>query len=342
MDSADTAPDVPDDAPAAPDPGAASRARKAELVRRLDRLGLLGLAIAEKAHMLAMRTMDRDIAAIDAAAPGEALPPAESNGPVLSFARASRAVRDTVAMELRVEAPPAAPQPDEDENAHRRTGAGRRRLNRMKDEVRREVENAIRANAKPADVRRLMFDLDERLDDAEVEAEFETLTQGQMVLRVCDDLGVQPDLTQWTVEMLREAYIAVFPDRPLPESLVERQHVLNGGLTKGPPVEKLPTGFIGSPGVPSALEMMGGLPAQTGAAPATAAAPSPDAPAPEEPLPPGYRRLGAMVFEPDGAALPRGAQAAPQAQLPRPSDAAAAGDASAGRLRNRLGGMLSR
>jgi hypothetical protein len=74
-----------------------------------------------------------------------------------------------------------------------------------------------------------------------------------MVLSVCEELGVKPEMTQWSDEMLRTAYIAETGEEPnLPP-------LPTGGMAKGLPAEqrldKLPNGVIGTPGVPPAIEV---------------------------------------------------------------------------------------
>ena len=191
MDSAAHGPHQPTPASGKPDAEAAACARKPVLLARLDRLGTLAMDLAERTQVLAMRATDRDIAALEAAPPDSPALPAESNGPVLSFARASRVARDCIAMELRIAAGDAA---DDDASDRRISPAARRRLTAMKNEVRGQVEGSIRAHAEPLLVDRLLLDLDERLDDPDVEAEFGVLTIGQMVLSVCRDLHVKPEM----------------------------------------------------------------------------------------------------------------------------------------------------
>jgi hypothetical protein len=209
---------------------------------------------------LLLKVVARESAAYDAAEaasqPGE--PPAplklRLNSPalVLGFTRLVRAMRDLTASPAtpggatarKSSAAPAAP---------RMSTAAKRRLNGMKDEVRKHVERSINTNGEARDAQRLLLQLDKRLDDADVEAEFSTLAIGQMVLNFCDELGVKPEMTQWSDEMLRTAYIAETgeePDLPPPP---------RAGMAKGLPAEerldKLPNGVIGTPGVPPAIEV---------------------------------------------------------------------------------------
>jgi hypothetical protein len=218
------------------------------------------MRLARDLHGLLLKVVARESAAYDAAEaasqPGE--PPAplklRLNSPalVLGFTRLVRAIRDLTASAAtpggaparKSSAAPAAP---------RMSTAAKRRLNGMKDEVRKHVERSIKTNAEPHLVEGLLFDMDERLDDPEVEADFGTQTIGHMVLDLCVELGVKPEMTRWPDEMLRASYIAETgcePDLPpLPK----------GGMAKGLPAEerldKLPNGEIGTPGVPPAIEV---------------------------------------------------------------------------------------
>ena len=250
MDSAAHGPDQPTSASGKPDAEAAARARKAVLLARLDRLGTLAMDLAERTQVLAMGATDRDIAAMAAAPPDSPALPAESNGPVLSFARASRIARDCIAMELRIAAGDNA---DDDASDRRMSPAARRRLTAMKNEVRQQVEGAIKAHAEPLLVDRLLLDLDERLDDPDVEAEFGVLTIGQMVLSVCRDLHVKPELRLMSEDMLQSAVSAHY-GTPMPPPAVA-QHGMTKGMAADPTVEKLPTGVIGTPGVPPAIDL---------------------------------------------------------------------------------------
>jgi hypothetical protein len=222
-------------------------ARRAELVGRLDRLGLMGMALAEANQRVAVRAAARDRATLEAALPDTVLPPAEGDVPSLNFSRAARVVRDCVAMELKIT-----------RTARReaaRAGAWtRKRLNAMKGEVRQHVEKSIRTNAEPRHVNQMLFALDARLDKPEIAADFGTRTLGQIVLGVCRDLEVEADLTGWSDDMLHTAYAAVRnwewkPPAPAPK------HGRAIGLKPDPTIEKLPTGVIGTPGVPPAMDV---------------------------------------------------------------------------------------
>jgi hypothetical protein len=252
MESAAHGPSQPAAASGIPDAASVARARKAVLLERLDRLGLMGMELAEDAQKLARATVARDLAALEAAPPEAQAAPMQSNGPALSFARAARVARDCIAMELRINEPANAARSGE-ARARRISPSGRRRLNGMKDEVRKHVERSIKTNAEPHLVEGLLFDMDERLDEPEVEAEFGTSPIGHLVLGLCEELGVKPEMTRWPDEMLRKSYVAETGREPNLPPLPK------GGMAKGLPAEerldKLPNGVIGTPGVPPAIEV---------------------------------------------------------------------------------------
>jgi hypothetical protein len=261
-------------------------ARKAELAGRLDLLGLMGMALAEATQTIAVRAVARDMATLQAMPPDAIAPRAESNGLARSFTRASRVVQGCIEMELKITAPPAARRGDQ---TPRLGASARKRLNAMKNEVRQHVEKSIRTNAETRDVDHMLFALDARLDAPEVEAQFGKRTLGQIVLSVCRDVDVDPDLTGWSDDMLHTAYAAVRnwewkPPAPTPK------HGRAIGLKPDPTIEKLPTGVIGTPGVPPAMDVPPwphpAPPQQTPPAPVPAPAPA-SAPA-AEPLRNGH------------------------------------------------------
>ena len=133
----------------------------------------------------------------------EALAPAEEPRPPspfgggdlgLMFTRIARAVRQTVALETRVAADRGTAQA---RHAAQLAGEARSQLSRRKDKLRRIVEQAIEAEAHGSEAEHLLIDLDERLDDAEDDADFADAPIADQVARLCADLGVTPDWTLW-------------------------------------------------------------------------------------------------------------------------------------------------
>ena len=171
----------------------ADGARAARAEWRLEMLGQL----AEMGMRLA-REVERQ--AMDAVAGDEVVPavPAGRGGGVgsggdfgLTFARIARAVRQTLALQARLDSEAGL------QAVAARTGreaAERKRVKQTKDRVRGCVEDAIRAGADGGDAEALLLDLDERLDDPEIVDELGSRPIGVIVAGICDDLGVKVDL----------------------------------------------------------------------------------------------------------------------------------------------------
>jgi hypothetical protein len=103
----------------------------------------------------------------------------------LTFARISRAVRQTVALEARLE--------QEAAGIRRAQGAQR------KHQAQRHVERILVAEASEADADDLLADLYERLAD-EDDCDFADKPLGEIVARICADLGVTFDPEVWQDE----------------------------------------------------------------------------------------------------------------------------------------------
>jgi hypothetical protein len=187
-----------DPAPAKPEVCACcdGELRAARRLAVLGELAEIGLALA--------RSLGRQVA--DAAAAEPAGRPRPSGGdPALAFSRIARAVRLTLALEARFD---QDGQAAEAERAARRADDERARLDRriggliLKDEARAIARAAIEAEAGERggeiDVERLLADLDERLED---EADWDCDRPiGEMVARICRDLGVAFDADAWVDE----------------------------------------------------------------------------------------------------------------------------------------------
>jgi len=135
-----------------------------------------------------------------------------SDGPAM-FERVARAVRQTIALRLRLEADALARQlRGAAEPAAREAGASRTR-ERRKTRVKRLVEAAIEADAgrraDPGDSERLLLDLHERLDDPDIAAELANRPIGEIVAGICRDLGITRDCSRWPDE---PPWMAAAPD----------------------------------------------------------------------------------------------------------------------------------
>jgi hypothetical protein len=111
----------------------------------------------------------------------------------LTFSRVARAVRQTVALEARLaEVQPARPT---------RTISDRWRGVRRKRQVEEIVSVIIESEPEHEfDGEQLLVDLQERLADGDEEADFADRPLGEMVARICCDLGVAVDWSRFKDE----------------------------------------------------------------------------------------------------------------------------------------------
>jgi hypothetical protein len=75
-----------------------------------------------------------------------------------------------------------------------------RRVERRKTKVRTAVERVIDAEADESDAENLFYDLTERLESDYDETDFADRPIGELVARICRDLGVTPDWSLWQDE----------------------------------------------------------------------------------------------------------------------------------------------
>jgi uncharacterized membrane-anchored protein YjiN (DUF445 family) len=108
----------------------------------------------------------------------------------LVFARIARAVRQTFALEARLA--------EDRRTAEAATTA--RRVERRKTKVRTAVERVLDAEAVESDAENLFYDLTERLETDYEDADFADRPIGELVARICRDLGVTPDWSLWQDE----------------------------------------------------------------------------------------------------------------------------------------------
>jgi fused signal recognition particle receptor len=148
----------------------------------------------------------------DAAEGANARPAARAGALSLAFARVSRAVRLTVALEARVEQDARAPARAVIEAAARAEDHARRAVDAeaqrrreslaaIAQEVTEAVEGLIEdaAFADEAAGDRLYEDLVERVDALD-EDEMEARPTVELIARICGDLGLEPDWDLWADE----------------------------------------------------------------------------------------------------------------------------------------------
>ena len=159
-------------------PSDSAEARTARHLSGLAELGEIGMELA--------RLVRRQAAEQAAANPDGAVD--ESLG--LVFARIARAVRQTFALEARLA--------EERQMAQAATAA--RRVERRKTQVRTAVERVLDAEADESEAENLVYDLTERLESDYEDADFTDRPIGELVARICRDLGVTPDWSLWQDE----------------------------------------------------------------------------------------------------------------------------------------------
>jgi hypothetical protein len=195
---------------------------RAESVRMLGELAQIGMAISRSLQELAALELARGMQAQTAWTPPGAAPaqPGRSGNDIQTgFARVARAVRLTLAMRLRLVSEPAeaaAPRAPADPEAARE--ARRRRWSTLaKDMVRQGAERAIAAEARGERAESLYAELHEKLEDPDELAELDGLGFSQIIVKICNDLGVGPkDKLAARRRAAREAGVALQPESPDP------------------------------------------------------------------------------------------------------------------------------
>jgi hypothetical protein len=174
-----TAPPTPE----APNPAVARAERHLAL---LAELADIGMDLAREVRRQALDASEDAPSAADLA---------------LTFSRVARAVRQTVALEARLAEARAEPPV--------RSVADRWRAIRRRRQVEEIVTDII--DNEPDlefDADRLLTDLHERLADGDEAADFADRPVGEMIARICRDLGVAPDWNRfkdedWAIEEAR-------------------------------------------------------------------------------------------------------------------------------------------
>jgi hypothetical protein len=169
----------------APDPAAARTERH---LRTLAELAEIGMDLAREVRRQALDET------ADAPPAGEL---------ALTFSRIARAVRQTVALEAKLAEPPQPGQAERPPLGVSDRWRSARRKRQVKQIVGQIIE-AVTDTDFQAD--RLFAERDERLDDGDDEdADFAERPIGELVARICRDLGVTPDWSlledeDWAIE----------------------------------------------------------------------------------------------------------------------------------------------
>ncbi len=163
----------------------------------LGQLAEIGMRLAREAERRVMDAVPEDEVqpAVQAGKGGSV---GSGGGFGLTFARIARAVRQTLALQAKLDA--EAEVQVKQANAARagREAAERKRVKQTKDRVRRCVEDAIRSGTDVGDAEALLLNLDERLDDPDIVDELGSRPIGVIIAGICGDLGVKVDLRYFT------------------------------------------------------------------------------------------------------------------------------------------------
>jgi hypothetical protein len=169
-----------------PPPSAPSAAdRAARQMAMLRELAELGMELARALGAQALAELSPADETPDA-------PKVTTADPVLMFTRVARAVRQTVALEMRIGRADDSDQAEDDRALARYEQISRKTL------VQEIATEAIRGQVEDHKCGRLLDRLEARIDMERREADdFSFLPISVLVTRICRDLGVEPDWSLW-------------------------------------------------------------------------------------------------------------------------------------------------
>jgi hypothetical protein len=172
-------------------------------LRMLEELAEIGMTLA--------RAVQQQVLDQAAAEPAEAAEQPGAGNLALVFSRISRAVRQTIALEAKLaEEGRTRDEQTAAEQARRAVVDGRERKQRRRAQAKRFIEQAVDIEAADHDAaEELLWELDERLDD--VEADFADRPIGEIVARICRDMGLAPEWSLWAKEEWAVEEIATRP-----------------------------------------------------------------------------------------------------------------------------------
>ena len=168
-------------------------------VRRLDHLADVGMEMALELRRRLYAQADGDATALEASV-GEL---------TLSFTRAARAVRQSVALkdridearQARLDGEQAAREAAEAEEEKARPATGFERKLQVHELIADAIEDAaVDEGYADREAERLFEALHERLEDPADEADFEDRPIGELIARICRDLDFTPDWSAWELD----------------------------------------------------------------------------------------------------------------------------------------------
>ncbi|MEO8926586.1 MAG: hypothetical protein ABI306_05425 [Caulobacteraceae bacterium] len=175
-------------------------------LRMLEELARIGMDLARALGRRAEAEAEAAGEAVDAV-PNAAPQPATQRDPADAFQRISRAIRLTLALEMRTDETLRALQAGEATAEAARREAAIRRAEAAKTRCRQAVEEKVRAVVSHAITAEIEGDealdacheaLDERLEDDESYEDLADKPLRQTVERLCADLGLSPDWSAWS------------------------------------------------------------------------------------------------------------------------------------------------
>jgi hypothetical protein len=180
---------------ASADPHAAAHALVQRQLHMLNQLAQIGMSLAEATERLALAQVDAAIASLGApdGASAGALPGAFRADPGLTYARVARAVRLTLMLQTRLlKELPALGRAE--------TLAKSAQEDARRDRAHRLAIRAIKVEHDDEDVvEHLSDEAWERLRDEDLSDDISGRPMGEVVARICADLGLSLDWTAWAM-----------------------------------------------------------------------------------------------------------------------------------------------
>ncbi len=162
-------------------------------LRMLDDLAEIGMRLMRAVEQQAMaQAVPEQVGALGKMSGGDL---------ALAFSRLARAVRQTLALKAKlVEDRWNLDHRQAADQAQRAAAIKQARKAQQKARVKRIIEGVIDAEADGSDRENLLIDLDLRLDDEDLFADYDERPFDEIVARICRDLGITPDRVLWEAE----------------------------------------------------------------------------------------------------------------------------------------------
>jgi hypothetical protein len=163
---------------------------RAAAAAKMGQLADWAMDLAGRAHARAVKADDAgDTETADAATAG--------------FARIARSVPRFLACQEHFEKPARAEAELRSDSDRERARAARLRRGARRNAVRKMVEQSANTRPNIRDVRWIMRDVDDRLADPDMLDALDTREIIEIVVKLCNEIGIVPDLGQWSDADLR-------------------------------------------------------------------------------------------------------------------------------------------